>query len=86
MADDRTVHARCGDEELVRYDRAGKWFLEYRPARMRPARQVSVGEAVRLALEMIERGGSVIFRRPGGTTFDRKVRSKMEQPKEIGIE
>ena len=75
MSADRTVHARIGEQEIVRYDRAGKWWVEYSPPRMRSARRVTLAEAVRLAREGLESGeGQVFLRKPGGGAFDAKFK------------
>ncbi len=69
MATDRTVHARTASgDEIVRYDRAGKWFVEF--ARF-GRRQISLGEAVALA---VEDGAEWFAGRPGGSRFDDAVR------------
>lgn len=59
MSDDRTVHARCGELEIVRYDRAGKWWFEWNPPRMRAALRVDLDDAVVAA--------------SGGKMFDARV-------------
>lgn len=72
---DRTVHAKTNDgAELVRYDRGGKWFIEWPREQMKPCRHIGVGEAARLA-----RDGFVFFNRPGGRVFERKVRALRAQ-------
>ena len=75
--DIRTVHARhdCG-EEVVRYNRAGKWFIELvPPAPSAPLRKrVGIGEAVCRARELLEQGGEVFFGRPGGQSFDARFK------------
>jgi hypothetical protein len=69
---DRTVHARGFDgEHVVRYDRSGKWWIEYDPPRLRSARQISLGEAVRL---VVEGGWPCVFGLSGGSAFDRQVK------------
>lgn len=74
MSDDRTVHASHPDgRQIVRYDRAGKWWLEHDPPLMRPARHIGVREAARIALQLEEEGGTIIMGRPGGNAFDRLV-------------
>jgi hypothetical protein len=73
---DRTVHARLfGGGEIVRYDRAGRWFWEYSNKRD----QVSIDEAVELLKSPLE----WFPNRPGGTVFDRKVRAKFPDYEEI---
>lgn len=71
--DDRRVHAEYGEEQIVRYDRAGKWYIEFSPARMRPARHVTVRAAACRAVELQEAGGVIHFGVPGGGSFDRAV-------------
>lgn len=66
----RTVHAKTRDgTEIVRYDQSGKWFLE-----SFERVPVSVGRAAREA-EYAE----VRFGRPGGSVFDRTVKSLREE-------
>lgn len=71
---DRTVHATLGDGwEVVRYDRAGKWYVEHPPPG-RERRAVSVSEAARMTTDAMLRGEARINRGlPGGGTFDRIV-------------
>jgi len=67
---DRTVHAtRANGSEVVRYDRAGKWFLEWAvTARRKP---LTVAEAAELAAA----GDAAWYpNRPGGQAFDARVR------------
>jgi hypothetical protein len=62
---DRTVHGETDDGgEVVRYDRSGKWYVEY--GKGIPRRAVSVREAA--AMTTIPRLGL-----PGGSMFDRIV-------------
>ena len=80
MSDDRRVHAVAGEWLLVRYNRAGKWYIEYEPPRGRGSIPVKIAEAVRLALLWEEiAGGTIYFGLPGGGTFDRLVRIRREQ-------
>lgn len=75
MTDDRTVHARYPGMEIVRYDRAGKWYLE--PTHEIAKRQrVTVDEAAKQAKWADEHGGSVALGLPGGATFDRMFRDQ----------
>lgn len=71
---DRTVHARYPGMDIVRYNRAGKWYLE--PTDPLAQRQrVTLADAVNQAIWARTHGhGEVLFGRPGGATFDRKVR------------
>jgi hypothetical protein len=63
---DRTVHAESDNAELVRYDRAGKWYVEYRDHGCR--RCLTLAEAVDLSMGMRLRLGQ-----PGGRRFDKMV-------------
>ncbi len=78
---DRTVHARQDSYphlEVVRYDRSGKWWLEYPSGTLIPARRVNVTVAAdKAAGFLIYRTGTVNFGRPGGRTFDQRVRRKV---------
>lgn len=78
MRTDRTVHAEWGDMKLVRYDKAGKWFIEYDPPRLRSARQIRLHDAALLALEMVRHGGQIMLGKPGGAAFDRSVKRAHE--------
>lgn len=69
---DRTVHGHTADgHEIVRYDRAGKWYVETRFA---PRRDVSLREAVRLAV-----AGTPQLDKCGGQAFDAKVRKSLSK-------
>jgi hypothetical protein len=69
--DDRTVHAVLADGgEVVRYDRAGKWFLEYPYTRMIAARRLSLKQAVQHATSP---DATVHLGRRGGTRFRAEV-------------
>lgn len=73
--DDRTVHASNPDEELVRYDRAGKWYVE--PVDGSRRRHVGINEAVRIAVGWSRSGNGVIFTGlHGGSMFEAKVLSE----------
>lgn len=66
--DDRTVHAKTKDgTEIVRYEQTGKWYAE---APDGSRHHIGVNEAARLS-----RDGFVYFNRPGGRTFERRVRA-----------
>lgn len=79
--DDRTVHAVSldGEEQFVRYDRAGKWWIEFKPPRLRPARQVSLGEAVERAAWLEENGVGLVpfYGKSGGRAFDRALKLRL---------
>ena len=67
---DRCVHARWAQMEVVRYDRAGKWYLE--PLGTGHKRQhVTVKEAAEYAVWALrERQGYFYLDQPGGGRFD----------------
>lgn len=68
-SDDRRVHATTAESaEIVRYDRAGKWYVE-RPDGTR--RQLTVQEAVSLATAP---GARRYPGQHGGERFDHLVR------------
>jgi hypothetical protein len=72
MKTDRTVYARRKDGcEVVRYDRAGKWYLEWPRERMIPAQHIALGRAIDEAAMAAHEGGHVYLGMPGGGTFDR---------------
>jgi len=67
-AQDRMVHAVTYDGvEVVRYDRAGKWYLEGRFARV----PTTLNGAVQTA---IKNSGDIRLGLPGGGRFDALVR------------
>jgi hypothetical protein len=70
MSDDRTIHAidRHG-KQIVRYDRAGKWYLEDQHGRWRV--RISLAKAVHEATQV---GSHVYLDLPGGQRFDAAVR------------
>jgi len=75
MTDDRTVHATTIEGgEVVRYDKAGKWYLEY-PSAHTPRHALTLEAAVFYAT----RRGSEIFEMPGGQSFRAAVRRTLEQ-------
>lgn len=68
---DRRVHAVFQDGgEIVRYDRAGKWWYERGDYR----RQLSLNEAVQFVSDESQWNRGV----PGGRTFDSRVARKLE--------
>lgn len=68
---DRRVHAVLPDgTEVVRYDRAGKWYLEKQGTQYR---KVLVQDAARKASVP---GAGVTFDLPGGKQFDSIVRKR----------
>lgn len=71
---DRTVHAiHPSGEQIVRYDRAGKWYIELVPPSVDAPRRKHVGvrEAARRARELREQGGEILVGLHGGQMFDR---------------
>lgn len=68
--DDRIVHARWAQMEVVRYDRAGKWYLEPVGA-VSPRQQVTLKQAAEYAVwARNEREGHLYLDMPGGSRFD----------------
>jgi hypothetical protein len=66
---DRAVFATSPDDsvQIVRYDRAGKWYSE----RADGLRQLlTVREAARAAIDIMDAGGYVRSRGLGGVRFD----------------
>lgn len=76
---DRRVHAERGEMKVVRYDRAGKWYIEYDPPRMRPARHVTLSGAAINAVRMERDGGVIHLGLLGGSAFDRAVKKERER-------
>lgn len=68
---DRRVHATGTYIEVVRYDRAGKWYIEDRHRGGRE--RVSLALAVQIARSLRKAGGKVHLGLPGGGAFDRLV-------------
>jgi hypothetical protein len=78
MSGDRTVHAAYPGMEIVRYDLAGKWYLE--PLDTRLKRQpVSLKEAVDSAAYGLGiAGGRWVRGRCGGRAFDHKLAQRID--------
>lgn len=69
---DRTVHGKTANgEDIARYDRSGKWYVESAAGESR--RAVSVQKAAELAV-----AGRVFENRYGGTVFNARVRQLRE--------
>lgn len=69
---DRTVHAVTEDRrQIVRYGKAGKWYVENPPERRIPRQHVLLEKAVRIAQKP---GTTVFYGRHGGSAFDAAVR------------
>jgi hypothetical protein len=72
---DRRIHASAGDrdgslwEEVVRYDRVGKWYMEVEGLRQ----SVRIHQAARRAVELEDQGGEIFLGVPGGSRFDQLV-------------
>ena len=73
METDRTVHAQQGHVEIVRYERAGKWYREWSGGRS----CIPLTEAVENAIAMATSGGTVHYGRSGGVQFDKRVRDAL---------
>lgn len=69
---DRQVHARLASgSEVVRYNRAGKWYLEHLDgSRCR----LTLAEAVGYALRP---DSARYWNRPGGQSFDARLRLRL---------
>lgn len=70
---DRTVHARYPRWEIVRYGRAGKWYLESTDGEVQ--RPLPIAAAVNIALMGVTNGGEILYGRSGGRLFDAKARA-----------
>ena len=71
---DRTVHAEHDGQQIVRYDRAGKWYVEQENAGLVAARRIAVNTAARLAASWPDH--AVRLGLPGGRTFDLRVQAE----------
>ncbi len=69
MSGDRTVHAEGVAAEVVRYNRAGKWYIEPKD-KTKKRRHVKIKEAAEFAAVAAE----VHFGLSGGGSFDALVR------------
>lgn len=77
---DRTVHATCGTESLVRYDRAGKWYVEFDATERVQRRKVTLAQAVTIAANWSRRtSGEVHLGRLGGARFDAAFRRAVSE-------
>jgi hypothetical protein len=72
---DRRVHAEDDSIEVVRYDRAGKWYVESKRPLI-PCRAVSLDKAVHIAVDCVANGGKVHLGLSGGRAFDAKMRDR----------
>lgn len=78
---ERVEHAISGDEppgEIVRYDKAGKWYIEWPGRSLMPCQRVSVREAARTALHWEANGGTIFPQQYGGRAFIREVQKLRE--------
>ena len=73
---DRRVHAIVGSAEIVRYDRAGKWYYEEGDT----SKPLTISEAVEFVSDKSQWRPGV----PGGLVFDRRVRGKLVKTLEKG--
>lgn len=69
LSGDRTVHAKTEDGEIVRYDRAGKWYIEWDNGERT---QITVKEAANWVV-IVADDATINFGLPGGSAFDRHV-------------
>jgi hypothetical protein len=75
---DRRVHAHAHKHaiEVVRYEKAGKWFLEEFDIGDETVRTpLTIERAVWWALLLQSHKGTILHGVPGGKVFDRKVRT-----------
>lgn len=72
---DRRVHAESysGAMVLVRYEKQGRWFVEYTVGDISSRRLKTVQEAAQKAVEFERAGGKIFEGVPGGKQFDSKV-------------
>lgn len=73
---DRTVYAALPDGgAIVRYDRAGKWYVEWPPEQNRKRVPVTVKQAAGVAEAFHQEDGAYVSRgRAGGLSFDSQYR------------
>lgn len=73
---DRTVHARHRDgHEIVRYRKAGKWWLERADGTRAP---LQVPTAVSEAADWTATGdATILWDQPGGKLFDSRLRAQL---------
>lgn len=71
----RNVHAERDDgTQIVRYERAGKWYAEFLGGVMKiPRKALTIAAASQQAVEWERIGGIIHLGRPGGGAFDAKV-------------
>lgn len=70
---DRTIHGMSqSGGAIVRYDRAGKWYVEYFDHRL----PITVNDA---ALFATRAGASAFLGKPGGKLFDARVKAERER-------
>lgn len=77
---DRTVHARYPGLEIVRYDRAGKWYFEPIDSSL-PRQKVTVKQAADAAVwarGYYDEGAHIFLGKAGGTRFDHLVQHDNE--------
>jgi hypothetical protein len=73
---ERTVHARNASIEVVRYDRAGKWYCESRQGG--PRVSLTLDQAVNIGWSIAAAGGGdIVWGQPGGLQFDARLRKRL---------
>jgi len=73
--DDRTVHAWGTTGEVVRYEKAGKWYFEPKRGKRK---KLTIAEAIAKGMWLWYHDlGTVCLDRPGGGAFDRGVRASV---------
>ncbi len=77
MNNDRTVHAETGYAEVVRYERAGKWYVEDKVHVSTPLNwrtQMTLAEIIELVRNQPYGEADIYLGRPGGKRFDLAIR------------
>lgn len=75
---DRRVHASNSEFEVVRYGRAGKWYIEPRHPDQGKRQHVNIDQAVHFALHLAKHvHGKINLNVDGGSLFDKRVQRRM---------
>lgn len=77
---DRRVHAETGYAEVVRYNRAGAWYVEDKPNAPKSLvwrTRLPLGEIVEWVTEQPQNEVTYHFGLPGGLQFDKRVRDEL---------
>lgn len=75
--EDRRVHVASDEFEVVRYERAGKWYIE--PTDPGGKRQhVNIDQAVDFAYHLMHENSRVLLNVPGGALFEKRLRDRIK--------